>query len=121
MNIEIKYPLGYTYYAPRVYNKYKKIEKEIDDELYYKEEIGREIVIKKRIVKRILIDMKIDQNTRMTYQYHHDDIFGTAISMEITNDKVTYMSNDLQFDTYEKAMEFATKWYNEHPGEEYFG
>jgi hypothetical protein len=106
MNFEIKYEPGYVYYAPRVYNRHKKIEKEIDGEVYSRNETYREIVIKKRRIAEVALNWIFGEIPTITY--YHDEI-------SIIN------PSDLQFNSHTKALKFATKWYNEHPNEEYFG
>lgn len=105
MNIQVKYEPGYVYYAPRVYNRTKVIEKTINGEVYTRNETYREIVIKKREIDRIWIDWKIGKSLDLRYYHDYSNI----------------NPFDLQFDTYEKAMKFATEWYNNRPNEEYLG
>jgi len=106
MNIEIKYEPGYVYYAPRVYNRTKVIEKTIDGVVYSRNETYREIVIKKRRVAEVVVNWAFGKIPTITH--YHDEI--SIID-----------PSDLQFDTHEKAMKFATEWYNNKPNEEYFG
>jgi hypothetical protein len=116
--VEYQYPVGWTFYAPRVFKRYKEDVKVIDGIEYKALVYTFEPVVKKKVIESV--KCVVTRGIEPVITYHVDNVVNPVGLCRIYNNK-NKNTKEFHFITEESAMIFCQEWMKNNPGQEFFG
>ena len=119
MIINTRYDIGHTYWVARVYQKLEDTSIVIDGKIYKHRRCFLEPSAKQKIIKGIEITVSGES---LRKKYHVANV-GEAEDYDENKYVTSYMSystNEMMFDTAEKAYSYAAEYLEKH-NKEFFG